>query len=175
MLPLFLCPDTIRAASCRVSSQLISSAPAPFGSGATAIYPPPPSLRRPLCRPPLITLRLHSPSQTTRRNHSREPPQGLHGRRCHAWQSTVPRQTARPRRSGHAGCLPPRQSSCHQVGHVFRPTGISTFAEGTAENMPGNCFSPTPWGGFCTAYSGSSITAFTDPVSAAPAETAYED
>jgi hypothetical protein len=41
MLLLFLCPGTIRVASCPASSQLISSVPALFGSGVAAWSPPP--------------------------------------------------------------------------------------------------------------------------------------
>jgi hypothetical protein len=60
-------------------------------------------------------------------------------------------------------------------GDGVRPTGISTIAAGAVENMPGNRFSPTPQGGFCTPRAGSSFTASTDAVSAAPAGTANKD
>ncbi len=41
--------------------------------------------------------------------------------------------------------------------------------------LPGNRFSPTPWGGFCTPWAGSSFAASTIAVSATPVETVFED
>jgi hypothetical protein len=133
--------------------------------------PSPPPLRRPLCRPPLGTLRLHSPDRAARGDHCHEPPQGVHGRGCHAWQPQTPRQTAGLRRDGRASWRPPRWSSCFQASLVLRPAGFFTIAAGAAREL----FSSTLWGGFCMPRAGSSIAASTKAVSAAPAETTCED
>jgi hypothetical protein len=137
-------------------------------------HPPAPSLRRPLCCPPPVTLRLH-PSRAARGDHHCEPPQGMHGHGYHTWQSAMPQQTAGPRRGGHTGCRPPRRSSCYLAGLVFRLAGISTIAADAAKNKPGNRFPPTPQGSFCTPQASSSFTASSGAVYATTAETVYEN
>jgi hypothetical protein len=97
------------------------------------------------------TLRLHSPGWAVGGDHRREPPQGVHGRGHHAWQPTTLRQTPGPRRDGHAGRCPPRQSSCHQAGLIRRPTGIFTITAGAAENLPQELFFSYPTGSFLHA------------------------
>jgi hypothetical protein len=58
------------------------------------------------------------------------------------------------------GTMATPAASCSQVGLVFRPAGLFTIAAGAAKNPPGNCFSPTPPGIFCTPWAGSSFAAF---------------
>jgi hypothetical protein len=70
---------------------------------------------------------------------------------------------------------PPWWSSCFQAGLVFRPAGFLITAVGAAKNPPRNGFSPTPQGGFCMPWAGSSFAASAKSIPAAPAETTYED
>jgi hypothetical protein len=93
----------------------------------------------------------------------------MHGCGCHAWQPQMPRQTARPQARRPRGRRPPRWSSCYQAGPTFIPAGFFTIAAGAPENPLGNCFSPTPRGGFCMPRAGSSFAASTKAVPTAPA------
>ncbi len=90
---------------------------------------------------------LHHPSWVKVLGCLHQPPEDLHGFWCYAWQSAMPRQTARPQCSGQASLRPPRWSS-YQVGLVFRPAGFVTFSLGTARRLSRNRFSPTLWGVF---------------------------
>jgi hypothetical protein len=95
--------------------------------------PFPPPLRQHLHCPVAWTLLLQHQGRVAGRDRLRQPPQGLHGSRRHAWQSTTPRQTA-----GQA----PRRSRHHQAGLVFRPAGFFTFVfSGAAKRQSRNCFS----------------------------------
>jgi hypothetical protein len=156
---------------CPVSFRLISSVPASSGSSAAVWFP----LSTPSTTAPMPSLHLRPPGRAARGDHRCEPPQGMHGCGRHAWQPQTQRQTARPRRSGHAGRCLPRQYSCFQAGLVLRPAGFFTITAGAAENPLGNCSSPAPRGGFCMPQAGSSFTASTTVVSKALAETANED
>jgi hypothetical protein len=135
------------------------------------LHPSMTALHRPLPGTP----HLHHPGQAERGHHRRELPQGLDGHGRHAWQPQMPWQTAGPRRDGHSTRCLPRESSCFKAGLVFRPAGFFTIAAGAAENPPGNCFSPTLWGGFCMPCTGSSSAASTKAVPTGPAETACKD
>jgi hypothetical protein len=57
---------------------------------------------------------------------------------------------------------------------VKKPAGLKTRPAWSSW-VPGNRFSPTPWGGYCMPLAGSSSAASTKTVPAVPAETAYED
>ncbi len=134
-----------------------------------------PPLRRPLRCPLPGTPRLHPPGRAARGDHCREPHQGMHSRGHHARQPLTPRQTAGPRHDGHVSRCLSRGSSCFQVSLVLRPADFFTIAAGAAENFPRDCFSPTPQGGFCMPWAGSSFAAPTKAVPTVPAETTNED
>ncbi len=117
-------------------------------------------LRSSAPRPPL----LHHQNRVAGRGGCRQPPQGLHGRGRHAWQSASPRQTA-----GFA----PRRSCRNQTVLVFRPTGFFTFTSSAATRRSWNRF-PTRRGGFCTPRTGGAFTGATDVVPVPSTGTATE-
>jgi hypothetical protein len=136
---LLLCLGRILAPTCLVSCQPSCSPPPSSGSVGRCCSTPSAAPHRPLCgpapRPPL----LHHQSRVAGRGGCRQLPKGLHGRRCHAWQPSSPRQTAGPA---------PWRSCRNQAGLVFRPTGFFTFSFiGSATRRPQNRF-PTRRGGF---------------------------
>ncbi len=83
--------------SCQLPSKLPADllSPCLIWARYGGVVPPPPSLGRPLCHPPPGTMRLHPPGRAASGEHRCEPPQGMHGRGCHAWQCTDPRAQAR--------------------------------------------------------------------------------
>jgi hypothetical protein len=133
MFLLFLCPGTILAPSCRASCQASSSPPPSSGSvGAASSHPFSHSTTAPTSSCAADPL-LHHPSRVPGRGHRCQPPQGLHGRRRHAWQPTSLRQTA-----GFA----PRRSCRSQVGLIFRSAGFFTFPPALPPDGPGTVFLP---------------------------------
>jgi hypothetical protein len=133
MLLLFLCTGSIQG------RQLPSELPADLLS-TRFIW-----IRRgvvvpPLPRPLRHLTRLHPKGWAARGDHRSELSQGVQGHGRHTWKPQMPRQTAGPRYDGHAGCQPPRRSSCSQASLILGPTGFFTIAARAAKNLPRTVF-----------------------------------
>jgi hypothetical protein len=159
---LFLCPGTILVPSCRTSCQASSSPPPPLSGFIRAASSHP--FSRSMTAPTLRTLLLYHPSRVPGRGYRRQPPQSLHGCRCHAWQPASPWQTT---------SFAPGWSCRNQAGLVLRPTGLYTFLSGAAMRRSRNRY-PTQRGGFSMPKTSGIITGATDAVPIPSTGTATE-
>jgi hypothetical protein len=153
MFLLLHCLGSIRAPNCPASCQPSCSPPPSSGSvGAAWFHPFSRSATAPTrsCDVPPL---LHHQSWVVGRGGRRQLPEGLHGRRRHAWQPASQRQTP---------VFAPRRSCGNQVGLVFRHAGFFTFC-GAATRRSWYRF-PTWRGGFCSSVTGGAITGATDAV-----------
>jgi hypothetical protein len=134
--------------------------------------PSPAPLRQPLGFPAPGTLLLHHPSRVEGQGHPCQLPEGLHGRGCHAWQSTVSRQTASTGAATKPATTHPGGPAATQRVSFSDP--LVSPPSCAAWRRSRNHFSPTLQRGFCMPWTGGTLIASANAVSAMTADSAQE-
>ncbi len=149
MLLLFLYPGTIRVASCWASFQLISSVAAPSRSSTAGVVP-----LSTLSTTAPMPSSTGDPALSCSRSGSRRISSPWATSRCaRPWTPCLAAHDAVADRQAQVRwpCRPPPAQAVQLAPSRSRSQtpANSTIAAGAAKNPPGNCFSPTPRGGFC--------------------------
>ncbi len=106
---------------------------------------------------------LHHPRWGQGRDCLHQQAQVLQGCWHRTRQSATPRPTAWGRYGGQASHHLLWRSFHTQAGLIFRPPGLYTFTSGTAEQTPGNRFSPTSTAAVSASTSGDRQWGSTSP------------